>query len=165
MTLWTDSSQKSLNGWTLTGCKVVGKVTFYSVTAARYRLMKDRAAIKNMALPFTLAQFREFVPAEIAKSCKCRYCGLFLSSVYFSVDHRHPISLGGSWGLDNLDIVCYDCNSAKGVLTGPQFEDLLNMVNKWDDASRKRLLARLKSITTIIAGKVAHRRKPNSPRP
>lgn len=47
----------------------------------------------------------------------CAYCDTNLPPDGFSVDHIHPVALGGSDDLDNLTVACRSCNSAKGVKT------------------------------------------------
>ncbi len=44
-------------------------------------------------------------------SYECRSCGS-LSDV--CIDHIYPVSLGGTDDLDNLQLLCRNCNSAKG---------------------------------------------------
>jgi len=43
--------------------------------------------------------------------CRCVNCG---SSDNLSIDHIHPVRLGGDNGLDNLQTLCNSCNSSKG---------------------------------------------------
>jgi len=40
----------------------------------------------------------------------CAYCG---STERLTLDHRLPRSCGGSNRLDNLQLLCFDCNQAK----------------------------------------------------
>eukprot|EP00873_Tetraselmis_striata_P012863 jgi/Tetstr1/433127/TSEL_022459.t1 len=44
----------------------------------------------------------------------CQYCG---SSRNLSMDHVHPVSLGGSWSWENLVTCCTSCNCRKGSKT------------------------------------------------
>lgn len=43
---------------------------------------------------------------------ECRRCG---SHRNLTVDHIHPIALGGTDDLDNLQTLCGSCNSSKGA--------------------------------------------------
>jgi hypothetical protein len=42
---------------------------------------------------------------------KCVHCGI---SKNLSVDHIHPVSLGGNTTINNLQTLCISCNSKKG---------------------------------------------------
>jgi len=57
---------------------------------------------------------------------KCAYCGLEVYDFPFkvslmthpqtaTVDHRIPLSKGGTWDIDNLVTACLRCNSRKGA--------------------------------------------------
>jgi len=43
----------------------------------------------------------------------CLYCHTDLSDGQFQLDHRTPINGGGKHGIENIDIVCADCNMLK----------------------------------------------------
>lgn len=49
---------------------------------------------------------------------KCHYCG---SPDSLTVDHKQPMSLGGSDDDENLVACCKSCNSSKGTKTYEQF--------------------------------------------
>lgn len=49
---------------------------------------------------------------------RCHYCG---SHERLTVDHKNPMSLGGSDDDDNLVACCKSCNSSKGTKTYEQF--------------------------------------------
>lgn len=53
----------------------------------------------------------------------CHYCKLTTRLHLFSVDHRIPISRGGSNGYRNKVGCCLRCNQAKGLLTECEFRD------------------------------------------
>ncbi len=44
----------------------------------------------------------------------CAYCDCLLDPDTAEVDHRVPISAGGTNDLENLEISCRECNRAKG---------------------------------------------------
>ena len=56
-----------------------------------------------------------------AQGGRCFYCGRRLRDMRFHVDHRIPISRGGSNKPENLACACARCNIAKGGLTEAEF--------------------------------------------
>jgi len=76
----------------------------------------------------------------------CEYCGTALGATKKTrpnLDHRQPISRGGSAGLDNLALSCGSCNRVKGECTAQEFTELRNTVRSWEDGG-KSLFTRLK---------------------
>lgn len=58
------------------------------------------------------------VRREVMKDGFCKACGETAGLV---VDHKIPISRGGSCDLDNLQSLCRNCNTKKGKLTMEEF--------------------------------------------
>lgn len=54
----------------------------------------------------------------------CRYCGC-TNIMLMTIDHRIPLSRGGSDDDSNKDCVCYICNQLKGSLTPEEFKKYL----------------------------------------
>ena len=73
----------------------------------------------------------------------CYYSGITLSLNDLTVDHKFPLTRGGTNELDNLCICSNHMNTAKGTMTSEEFMDLLLLVKKWEDGGA-RLLRRLK---------------------
>ena len=44
----------------------------------------------------------------------CALCYIYLSTGNATIDHIIPLSLGGSHNLNNLQLLCIDCNIKKG---------------------------------------------------
>lgn len=55
----------------------------------------------------------------------CVYCDEDLSQAEIHLDHVIPESKGGPTTVDNLQVTCRKCNTAKGVLTESEFVDKL----------------------------------------
>jgi 5-methylcytosine-specific restriction endonuclease McrA len=57
------------------------------------------------------------IAALAAETTDCFYCGVALAAVSVAVDHRVPLSRGGTHALDNLRVICARCNRLKGTRT------------------------------------------------
>lgn len=52
---------------------------------------------------------------------KCMYCGRKTGIDLMDIDHKNPISKGGSNTKRNLQLLCRTCNTRKGATTDRQF--------------------------------------------
>ncbi|WP_422388695.1 HNH endonuclease [Afipia carboxidovorans] len=65
---------------------------------------------------------------------ECAYCGVPVVTITYSsdsdnlatIDHRIPLSRGGTWKRRNLTCACRRCNNEKGDMTEDEFRDLRN---------------------------------------
>lgn len=73
----------------------------------------------------------------------CHYSKIPLSIYDITIDHRIPTARGGTHYLHNLCIASHHMNTAKGTMTEKEFNELLNLIDTWDDKGEK-LLKRLK---------------------
>lgn len=70
---------------------------------------------------------REPIPPHIKRdvyakcSGRCAYCGKNVSFKHMSIDHKIPISRGGTDGIKNLQCACKMCNWIKGNATPEEF--------------------------------------------
>jgi len=55
---------------------------------------------------------------------RCLYCGKDVSEDY-SLDHRIPLSRGGDNTVENIDIVCKDCNTKKSTRTKEEYLEVV----------------------------------------
>lgn len=55
----------------------------------------------------------------------CVYCDEDLTQGEIHLDHVIPESKGGPTTVDNLQVTCRKCNTAKGVLTESEFQSRL----------------------------------------
>lgn len=118
--------------------------SFSRRTHSIYRHQKERAAKFGVALPYSIAEYREAVARDLASGL-CRYCSRRVSHATYQSDHTTPLARGGSWDLANVaSDVCADCNAAKGPLTGTEFMTLLVLLAGFPESARKNTLARLK---------------------
>ena len=64
----------------------------------------------------------------------CCYSGEHLDiKELFHIDHKIPLSRGGTNCLNNLCLSTHKMNSAKGNLTEKEFKDLLLLISKWEN--------------------------------
>jgi HNH endonuclease len=77
---------------------------------------RSRRKLKNKAIvtreKFSKMRDRQFIRIGRRDGFKCNSCG---TDKYLSVDHKVPVSKGGTSALSNLQILCRPCNSKKGV--------------------------------------------------
>ena len=65
---------------------------------------------------------------------ECIYCGREATSL----DHKHPLSRGGTHTFDNLQLICADCNYAKRARTDEEFRAwLLDLIGHSFELSAK----------------------------
>ncbi len=98
----------------------------------RKRRIARRARERCAAGSWTMDQWNALVAAYGAK---CAYC---CTERALTVDHRVPLSRGGSNGIYNLLPACLDCNRAKGCRSEVEFR-----VNVERNGGRRRLSPRM----------------------
>lgn len=54
------------------------------------------------------------------QDAKCAYCGELLSGQYH-IDHKTPVSRGGTNSIENLHLTCPRCNMKKGAMSHEEF--------------------------------------------
>jgi 5-methylcytosine-specific restriction endonuclease McrA len=62
--------------------------------------------------------------AEAQGSC-CTYCAVSLTESGFHIDHKTPVSRGGTNETANLQLLCPTCNMKKGSRTHDEYMDCL----------------------------------------
>ena len=108
-----------------------------------------RASLMNRARKFDL-DMTEIPTAEELKiwlvnqePLQCYYSGNNVDLWSMHVDHKVPIRRGGNNTIKNLCVADPKMNSAKGMMTDKEFEELLRLVSKWDDGG-EYILSRLR---------------------
>ncbi len=84
----------------------------YPMIVRSYRSLsnRDHRIIPRSPLPFTLAEYRDFVLDSLGT---CPICLGPLALDNFSPDHDLALSRGGTDDISNLQIICWSCNSLK----------------------------------------------------
>ena len=75
---------------------------------------------------------------------RCEYTGELVKIADIQIDHKTPISRGGSFGIENMAITTAQNNQRKGSLTAGEFLELLGLVNRWQPAAKNDVLSRLR---------------------
>ena len=83
---------------------------YYRHLSQKYNLTKEGADA------ITLEQFKSFYSSNI-----CHYCGAEISGKNKTIDHKIPISKGGTNAIENLCVCCRKCNSAKKDKTEAEY--------------------------------------------
>jgi hypothetical protein len=73
----------------------------------------------------------------------CYYSGEEIKFDKITVDHKTPVSRGGTNCLENLCIASHHMNTAKGGLNEQEFVSLLTLIRTWEDQGES-LLRRMK---------------------
>jgi 5-methylcytosine-specific restriction endonuclease McrA len=60
---------------------------------------------------------------EYGSSRRCYYCKRRGRKRDFHIDHKTPLSRGGSHALENLCLACAECNIAKHTMTEEEFRN------------------------------------------
>jgi len=56
----------------------------------------------------------------------CQYCGKKAPSVVLEIDHKTPVSKGGTNAIENLITSCFDCNRGKGSNPVPEIRKTIS---------------------------------------
>jgi 5-methylcytosine-specific restriction endonuclease McrA len=118
------------------------------------RLIHDhrtRARRDGAILDYDLPEIR----ALIASAVTCRWCRAPLA-FDLSLDHVRPIARGGEHRLSNLVAVCRRCQALKGMLSGIEFEQLLQLLERLHPAARQDIERRLLAGGRRYAGSCSH---------
>lgn len=91
-------------------------------TCAKAQNHKRRAQIKAVGGSFTRKQFRA---KWMYWGQRCFYCWCDITEDEATVEHRQPISRGGSNWIANIVAACYDCNAEKNNKTEGEYRSWL----------------------------------------
>ena len=106
----------------------------------------DRA---NVPMPKEIEAWLLTYEAKIETSRKrlylrCEYTGELIKLSDIQIDHRTPISRGGSFGIENLAITSGKTNQHKGELLDSEFSQLLTLLNQFEPIAKNNVLSRLR---------------------
>lgn len=98
-----------------------------------YNGMKARAAKQYSKMPFTLAEFRDWLVMKFGPNgeARCEYSGEMILVENFSVDHRRPLSRGGCFTVGNLALCSEKQNLRKGNMTKEEYDQFCSHVSRY----------------------------------
>lgn len=102
----------------------------YAITAKKATYDKTCFMIRSKAFKaykegrWNIHDLMQFNVAKIRNNNFCWYCGKELPPEQLTIDHVFPRSKGGGNDMDNIIMVCKNCNSSKGNM------DLLEWYSK-----------------------------------
>lgn len=70
----------------------------------------------------------------------CPYCKEIVTTENMSLDHKLPVSRGGSSEADNIHIVCNRCNKRKGQMRHEAYVSLLKLLDSFSKDDRDYVL-------------------------
>jgi hypothetical protein len=117
---------------------VTGADPVMSRTRAMYATLKHRSGGRFL---LTLAEFRDLF-GQFYDRPVCAYCGKVVALKDVSVDHKIPVSKGGTSYADNLQFICTGDNKSKGDMTRDEY---LTLLDKLDEVERYTRNFKLKS--------------------
>lgn len=112
----------------------------YKARALRSRLF---SRTKDKAIKDSTPSVQELYEWLSLGNFSCYYSGEELTLDTLTVDHKTPITRGGTNEMSNLCFCSSHMNTSKGTMTEEEFVSLLQLIESWEDGG-KRLLRRLK---------------------
>ena len=115
----------------------------------RYRCtsFRSNSRKRHESEPPTIDQLEDLVRKQLPIGCF--YTKNTITEKDFGIDHKVPLSRGGTNNISNLCIVTQSINKAKGNMTDVEFKQLLKVIQKWED-NGAAILTRLKLAGTIF---------------
>jgi len=75
---------------------------------------------------------------------RCEYTNELVKIADIQIDHRTPISRGGSFGIENLAVTTAQSNQRKGSLVSAEFKELLQLLDSFEPVAKTDVLTRLR---------------------
>ena len=113
--------------------------------------LHSRLRDRDPSMRMTVDEFREWLLGQRRRPgddllWECRYCQDIVGLGGVSVDHMHPLKLGGPSAPVNFAECCRRCNTAKGIIGAPQFTALVALAKTWPAPMRTYLFRQLQSM-------------------
>jgi len=112
------------------------------------RAKKLNIPVPLVPMPREFAEWLTSQPITIKRRrlyLTCYLTGALVPLAKIELDHRLPISRGGSFQVYNLGITDSRLNGCKGGRSEQEFRQLLDVISEWEEEARKSLLADLRA--------------------
>lgn len=139
--------------------------TFKGAVAKLWRSLKARHCGKSKygPCPITREQFTQWLweQSEGGMTWRCEYTGNVLQLMAktqagrLTLDHKVPLSRGGTSTLDNLAVCSEEANKVKGDMTDDRFNSLIYFLGGWPPEARESVWKRLKGWEPVYRRKRA----------
>jgi hypothetical protein len=103
--------------------------------------IQTRSKKLNVECKLTVAQLRKLIYDSYGQPCK--FCSRILVNNNFVLDHKIPISKGGTSNVDNLQLICKSCNGRKGSLLEEDYMNLLKWLETQPEDVKRNILMRM----------------------
>lgn len=104
----------SLSYWKTQAAKINAK--------SKHRLIKLDA---DLAVRFKPVTGEQMMALWEAQEHRCAYCRVPLTVLITAYDHKHPLSKGGEHSIDNLQLICHNCNVSKFTMDDEDYRKLI----------------------------------------
>lgn len=133
--------------------KTRGKALWKSqqtMAAARYwKTGKRKGSVRVPAqeIHFNEQDLLRFLWQRVGvNAIQCPYCLTPIDILSLTLDHMTPRAMGGQFALDNMEIICRDCNERKGPMSHQAFRLLIDFIRReLAPVDQATLLSRLKA--------------------
>lgn len=102
----------------------------YDIQNPRFWAHKANTVLQRAKRRYTNTGVQKITGADLynlyeKQNKTCKYCGIQLTSLIVAVDHKVPLSRGGSHCLDNIQLVCHNCNISKFTMTDEEYRSFI----------------------------------------
>ena len=127
--------------------KCVVKRKAKDIVRFRCTTFKNNTKKRHESIPPMIDELVSLVNEQLPKGCY--YTGDKITGATFGIDHKIPLSRGGTNDLSNLCVVTQPINKAKGNMTDIEFKQLIKLISTWEDKGVS-MLTRLRLAGTIF---------------
>jgi 5-methylcytosine-specific restriction endonuclease McrA len=106
--------------------------------------MDSRAKKNNKVNTVTIEDLRSLIYNSYGT--KCKFCNKLLIYQTYTFDHIIPVSKGGEFKKENIQVICKTSNKIKGSLNEVDFFELLNWLSTQPEQFVKNILQRLAGV-------------------
>lgn len=104
-------------------------LTFWKAQAAKINT-KAKTRLKKLYPDAWESRYAPVTGEELmalweSQQHKCAYCGIPLNSLIMAYDHKHPLARTGYHGIDNIQLLCHNCNVSKFIMDDDDYRKFI----------------------------------------